>query len=230
MADIAVLSTLATEQAYHELVPPFERAGGHKVATSFTGTVDVKKRIAAGEAFDLLIMASDDIDAFVAAGVLAAGSRANLASSGVGIAVRAGAAKPDISSADALKAALLATRSIGTSTGPSGNYLLGLFARLGIADAVKPKLRLAPTGAFVGSLIVNGEAEIGFQQMSELSHFPGIDCIGPLPAAIQKTTTFACGVSAKAKSPEAARALAAALTAPGAAAVYKRHGLDPAHG
>ena len=230
MADIAVLSTLATEQAYRALVPPFEQLTAHRVVTEFTGTVDVKKRIAAGEAFDLLIMASDDIDAFIAAGILAPGSRADLASSGVGVAVRSGAAKPNIGSVDAVKAALLAARSIGYSTGPSGNYVLGLFERLGIADAVRPKLRLAPTGAFVGTLIVAGEAEIGFQQISELTHFPGIDLIGPLPAPIQKTTIFACGVSAKAKQPDAARALAAALTASAAAAVYRRCGLEPARG
>ncbi len=229
MADIAVLSTLAIEQAYHELVPAFERATGHKVTTSFTGTVDVKKRIAEGETFDLLIMASTDIDAFLASGTLAPGSRADLASSGVGVAVRAGAAKPDIGTTAAFVNALLAARTIGYSTGPSGNYVVGLFDRLGIADRIKPKLRLAPTGAFVGSLIVGGEAEIGFQQVSELSHFPGIDLIGPLPAEIQKTTIFASGISATAKAPAAARALADWLTAPSAAAVYRRRGLQPAH-
>ena len=121
MADITVLSTLATEQAYRDLLPDFEQATGHKIATSFTGTVDVKKRIAAGEAFDLLIMASDDIDAFLASGTLKPGSRADLASSGVGVAVRAGAARPDIGSVEALKAALIAARTVGYSTGPSGN-------------------------------------------------------------------------------------------------------------
>jgi molybdate transport system substrate-binding protein len=228
MADITVLSTLATEQAYHDLLPRFEQETGHQVTTSFTGTVDVKKRIAAGEAFDLLIMASTDIDAFIAAGVLAPGSRADLASSGV--ALRSGAAKPDIGSVDALKAALLAARTVGYSTGPSGDYVLGLFERLGIADAIKPKLRLAATGTFVGSLIANGEAELGFQQMSELTHYAGIDLVGPLPAEIQKTTIFSRGISAKAKTPAAAHEFAGWLTAPAAAAVYRRRGLQPASG
>ena len=226
---VTVLSTLATEQAYRDLLPDFERATGHKVATSFTGTVDVKKRIAAGEVFDLLIMASDDIDAFLASGALKPGSRADLASSGIGVAVRAGAAKPDIGSVEALKAALLAARTIGYSTGPSGNYVFSLFDRLGIAGKITPKLRLAPTGAFVGSLIANGDAEIGFQQMSELSHFPGIDLVGPLPAKIQKTTIFSSGIAAAAPQPDAARALAACLTAPAAAPVFHRYGLQPAH-
>lgn len=229
MADITVLSTLATEQAYRDLLSDFERATGHKIATSFTGTVDVKKRIAAGEAFDLLIMASDDIDAFLASGTLKPGSRADLASSGIGVAVRVGAARPDIGSVEALKAALIAARTIGYSTGPSGNYVLGLFDRLGIADNIKPKLRLAPTGAFVGGLIASGEAAIGFQQMSELSHFSGIDLVGPLPAEIQKTTIFSSGIATKAKQADAARALAGFLTAPAAAPAFRRYGLQPAH-
>lgn len=226
---MTVLSTLATEQAYRELVPAFERATGHGVTTSFTGTVDVKKRIAAGEAFDLLIMAGTDIGAFLAAGVLAPKSRVDLASSGVGVAVRAGAANPDIATTGAFIDALRAAKTIGYSTGPSGNYVLGLFERLGIADAINPKLRLVPTGGFVGSLIASGEAELGFQQVSELSHFPGIDLVGPLPAEIQKTTIFSCGISANAKAPAAARALVDALAAPAAAAAYRRHGLQPMH-
>ncbi len=229
MTDVTVLSTLATEQAYRALLPEFKRATGHKITTSFTGTVDVKKRIAAGEAFDLLIMASEDIDAFLASGTLKPGSRADLASSGIGVAVRAGAPKPDIATVDAFKAALVAAHTVGYSTGPSGNYVLGLFDRLSIADKIKLKLRLAPTGAFVGSLIVSGEAEIGFQQVSELSHFPGVDLVGLLPAELQKTTIFSSGVAAKAKQPDAARALAAYLTAPAAAPVFRRHGLQPAH-
>ena len=224
-----VLSTLATEQAYRELVPAFERTNGHAVSTSFTGTVDVKQRIAAGEAFDLLIMASTDIDAFLAAGMLAPKSRVDLASSGIGVAVRAGAAKPDISTTCAFIDALRAAKTIGYSTGPSGNYVLGLFERLNIADAIKPKLHMVPTGGFVGSLIAAGEAELGFQQVSELSHFPGIDLVGPLPAEIQKTTIFSCGISAKAKAPVPARALVDVLAAPAAAAVYRRHGLQPMH-
>jgi molybdate transport system substrate-binding protein len=144
--------------------------------------------------------------------------------------LRSGAAKPDIGSVDALKAALLAARTVGYSTGPSGDYVLGLFERLGIADAIKPKLRLAATGTFVGSLIANGEAELGFQQMSELTHYAGIDLVGPLPAEIQKTTIFACGISAKAKTSAAAHEFARWLTAPAAAAVYRRRGLQPASG
>src|SRR5476651_914150 len=123
-AEITVLSTQATEQAYRELLPQFEKATGHTVKISYTGTLDAKKRIAAGEFFDLLIMASPEIDAFIASGTLAPGSRVDLAKSGVGIGVKAGAPKPDISSTEAFKKSLLAAKSIGYSTGPSGVYVI----------------------------------------------------------------------------------------------------------
>jgi molybdate transport system substrate-binding protein len=226
-AELTVLSTQATEQAYRELLPQFEKASGHTVKTTFTGTLDVKKRIAEGQAFDLLIMSSPDIDAFIKAGTLAPGSRIDLAKSGVGIGVKAGAPKPDIGSTEAFKKTLLAAKSIGYSTGPSGNYVIGLFDRLGIADQVKPKLKQTPTGVFVGSIVANGEVEIGIQQVSEMSHFAGVDYVGPLPADIQKMTIFASGLAANAKQPEAAKALVKFITSPDAAQAYKKRGMEP---
>jgi len=226
-AEIRVLSTQATEEAYKELAPQFEQASGHKVSTVFTGTLDVHKRIAAGESYDVIIMAGPAIDDYVKAGKIVPGSRVDLAKSGVGIAVRAGAPRPDIATTAALKKTLLAATSIGYSTGPSGVYLAGLFARLGVAEQVAPKLRQTPTGVFVGTLVASGEAEIGFQQVSELSHFPGVDFVGPLPAEVQQTTTFASGLQAGAKEPDAARAWVRFLTAPSAAATYRKRGLEP---
>jgi molybdate transport system substrate-binding protein len=225
-AEIKVLSTQATEEAYRELVPLFEQASGHKVTTIFTGTLDVQKRIAAGEAYDLIIMAGPAIDDFIKSGKIVPGSRVDLARSGVGVAVRAGAPKPDISSTEALKKALLSAKSIGYSTGPSGVYLAILFQRLGVADAVKPKLRQTPTGVFVGNIVANGEAEIGFQQVSELSHFPGVDFVGPLPAEVQEITVFASGIQVGAKQVETAKALVKFLTAPAAAPSFTRRGLE----
>jgi len=225
-AEIKVLSTQATEEAYRELVPLFEQASGHKVTTIFTGTLDVQKRIAAGETYDLIIMAGPAIDDFIKSGKIVPGSRVDLARSGVGVAVRAGAPKPDISSTEALKKTLIAAKSIGYSTGPSGVYLANLFQRLGVADAVKPKLKQTPTGVFVGSIVANGEAEIGFQQVSELSHFPGVDFVGPLPADIQEITVFASGVQVGAKQVEAARAWVKFLTAPAAAPAFTKRGLE----
>ena len=226
-AEITVLSTQATEQAYRELLPQFEKASGHKVTTTYTGTLDAKKRIAAGETFDLLIMASPEIDAFIASGTLAPGSRVDLAKSGVGVGVKAGAPKPDISSVDALKNTLLAAKAIGYSTGPSGNYLIGMFERLGIADQVKPKLKQTPTGVFVGTIVANGEVDIGFQQVSEMATFPGVDYVGPLPAEVQKMTVFASGIAANAKQPEAAKAWVKFITAPESAQAFKKRGMEP---
>jgi molybdate transport system substrate-binding protein len=225
-AEIKVLSTQATEEAYRELVPLFEQASGHKVTTIFTGTLDVQKRIAAGEAYDLIIMAGPAIDDFIKSGKIVPGSRVDLARSGVGVAVRAGAPKPDISSTEALKKTLIAAKSIGYSTGPSGVYLANLFQRLGVADAVKPKLKQTPTGVFVGSIVANGEAEIGFQQVSELSHFPGVDFVGPLPPDIQEITVFASGIQGGAKQVEAAKAWVKFLTAPAAAPAFTKRGLE----
>jgi molybdate transport system substrate-binding protein len=229
-AEIKVLSTQAVEGAYRELVPLFEKASGHKVITTFTGTVDADKRIASGEIYDLVIMAGPAIDALVSAGKVTPGTRVDLASSGVGVAVRAGAVKPDIHSTDALKNALFAARSIGYSSGPSGVYIAGLFRKLGIADQLQPKLKQTPTGVFVGSIIASGEVEIGFQQVSELAHYPGIDYVGPLPADIQHVTVFSIGRHRQAVAIDAAREWVAFLTSPAAAAVFRSKSMDPVGG
>src|SRR5262244_3465740 len=225
--EIRVLSTQATEEAYRELVPQFEKAAGHKVTTVFTGTLDANKRLAAGESYDLLIMSAPSIEEHIKAGKVVPGSRVDLAKSGVGVGVKAGAPKPDISTTEALKKALLAARSIGYSTGPSGVYMVGVFQRMGIADEIRGKLKQTPTGVFVGSIIANGEAEIGFQQVSELSFFPGIDYVGPLPAEVQLITVFSAGIPAGSKQADAAKALVSFVTAQAAAAIFKKHALDP---
>ena len=226
-AEIKVLSTQATEQSYRELVPQFEKASGHKVTTIFTGTLDADKRLAAGERYDLLIMSSPSIDEHIKDGKVAKGSRVDLAKSGVAVAVRRGAPKPDIGSTEALKKTLLAAKSIGYSTGPSGNIVMALFQRLGIADQIKPKLKQTATGVFVGSIIASGDVDIGFQQVSELSQFPGIDYVGPLPADIQQYTTFSSGIIAGSGQAEAAKALVKFLTSPAAAPVFKKRGMEP---
>jgi molybdate transport system substrate-binding protein len=225
-AEIKVLSTQATEEAYRELVPLFEKASGHKVMTIFTGTLDLQKRIAAGETYDLIIMAGPAIDDFIKSGKIVPGSRVDLERSGVDVAVRAGAPKPDIGSTEAVKKALLAAKSIGYSTGPSGVYLVDLFQRLGIADQVKPKLKQTPTGVFVGGIVASGEAEIGFQQVSELSQFAGVDYVGPLPADIQQITVFASGIQVGAKQADAANAWVKFLASPAAAPAFKKRGLE----
>ena len=227
-AEIKVLSTQATQEAYLELVAQFEKTSGHKVTTAFTGTLNVQKRLADGERYDMIIMAGPAIDEQIKLGKVLAGSRVDFAKSGVGLAVRKGAAKPDIGSVEALKKTLLAVKSIGYSTGPSGLYMLGVFEKLGIAGEVKGKLKQTPSGVFVGTLIASGETEVGFQQISELVHFAGLDYVGPLPGDLQRMTVFSAGVHAGAKQADAARALVKFITAPAAASVIRKHGLEPA--
>lgn len=226
-AEIKVLSTQATEQAYRELVPEFEKASGHKVTTVFTGTLDANKRLASGETYDMLIMSAPSIEEHMKSGKAVAGSRVDLAKSGTAVGVKAGAPKPDISSVEAVKKMLLTAKSIGYSTGPSGNYVISLFDRLGVAEQVKPKLKQTPTGVFVGSIVASGEVEIGFQQVSEMANFPGVDYVGPLPPEIQQYTMFSSGIIAGAKEADAAKQLVKFITAPSAAPAYKKRGLEP---
>lgn len=226
-AEIKVLSTQATEAAYRELTPQFEKVTGHKVTTIFSGTLGVQKRLAAGESYDMIIMAGPAIDAPINAGKVVAGSRVDIAKSGVAAGVPKDAPKPDISTTEALKKTVLAAKSIGYSTGPSGVYIISLFEKLGVADQVKDKLKQTPTGVFVGTIIANREVEIGFQQVSELADFPGVDYVGPLPAEVQQTTVFSSGIIVGAKEAEAAGALVKFLTTSEAGAAFKKRGMEP---
>ncbi|MFZ2145536.1 MAG: substrate-binding domain-containing protein [Xanthobacteraceae bacterium] len=191
-AEIRVIASGGLKAAYVELVPVFERESGQKVATVFAGSTDIMKRIGADEAFDLIIMPGTFIDDLTRSGKIAVGSRVDLAKSGIGVAVRAGAPIPDISSGEALKRALLAAGSIAYSSSASGIYLADLFRRMGIADALKARIKQSPPGTPVGELIARGEAEIGFQQVSELLPIRGIDFLGPLPPDIQHCSPAAC--------------------------------------
>ena len=226
-AEIQVMSSAAIKPAYLELVPAFERASGHKVVTRWIPGVDVLKRVKEGEASDLVIMQSKDIDELIQCGRIAAGSKVNLATSGVGVAVRTGAARPDISSADALKRALLAAKAVAFSTGPSGVYMLELFERLGIAAQVKAKSRQIK-GEPSGAAVARGEAEIAFQQVSELLPVPGIDFIGELPAEIQCITTFCAGMQKTAREAAAAREWLNFIKSLAGAPAIRKSGMEPA--
>jgi molybdate transport system substrate-binding protein len=223
---ISVLSSLATREAYLELVPEFEQASGTKVATTWAGTVDINKRMAAGEVFDLVISSNAAITELAAQGRIVKGSPTILAKAGIGIGVRKGAPKPDVGTPEAFKRALLSARSIGLSTGPSGVYLEKLFERLGIASEVKAKTKLIPSGGTVSTLLANGDAELGFQQVSEIAHADGVDYVGPLPADLQLISVFTAGVHAAATQPDKASALVKFLTSPSSLAVMKKHGLE----
>jgi len=221
-----VLSSLAIKEAYLELQPQFEKQAGLKVQTEWLGMVDIVKRVKAGEVADLLIASQKVMGELKSLGKVS--QVVDLAKSGVAVAVKKGAKRPDIGSAEAVKRALRAAKSIGYSSGPSGVYLVELFQKWGIAEELKPKSTQTPPGTAVGPLVASGQVEIGFQQMSELLPTAGIDILGPLPAEIQTITTFSGGVHAAAKEADAARAWLAFLTAPQSAAVLRKHGMDPA--
>ena len=211
-AEIKILSSIATREAYLELVPQFERASGHKVTTTWAGTVDIMKRMAAGERHDVVMISSTEMEELIRQGKIDAGTRVDLARCGIGVAVRAGSPKPDLSSGEALKRTLLAAKTVGYTSGPSGVYMGQLIERMGIAAEIKPKHRGVPSGGTIGTIVAAGEAEIGFQQVSELVHIAGIDYVGPLPSDVQKITVFSAGIQAGAQNVDAAKELLAFLT------------------
>ena len=226
--EILGISSMATRLVLAELAEAYQRASGQRLRIESVGGVDAAKRVAAGEAFDVVILASDAIDKLIAAGHVLAGSRVDLVHSGVAVAVRAGAAPPDISSEDAVRAAVQAARSVSYSTGPSGVALAKLFERWGLAEELKTRLVTPPPGIPVGSLVAKGEVALGFQQLSELINLEGIRVVGPLPPAIQITTTFSAGICAASRQPEAVRALLDYLRSPAAAEAKRRQGMEPA--
>ena len=221
------ISSMATRQLLAELAALHEQRGGQAVAFESVGGVDAAKRVAAGEAFDVVALASDAIDKLIAAGHLLPGSKVDLVHSGVAVAVREGAPLPDLSTEDAVRQAVLAAPSLSCSTGPSGVALARLFERWGIAAQIAPRIVTAPPGVPVGSLVAKGEVALGFQQLSELIHLPGIAVAGPLPPAIQITTTFSAGIGAASTRAEETRALLAFMASPEAAEAKRRQGMSP---
>ena len=192
------------------------------------GGVDVAKRVQAGEAFDVVVLAANAIDQLVTDGKLLAGSRVDILKSAVAMAVPAGASMPDITTEEAVKRAVPAARKISYSTGLSGVYLRKLFKRWGILEIIKPRIVQAPPGVAVGSLIAKGDVALEFQQLSELINLQGITVVGPLPAAIQTVTTFSAGVSVTSQQPEVAATLSAFMAAPAAAVTKRKQGMEPA--
>jgi len=225
---ISGISSMATRALLAELVAAYERRSGDTVTIESVGGVDAARRVAAGEAFDLVVLASDAIAKLAAAGHVAAGSEVDLVHSGVAAAVRAGAALPEIGSEAALREAVLAARSLGWSTGPSGVQLAKLFERWGIAETIRPRIVTAPPGVPVGSLVARGEVELGFQQLSELMNLEGITVLGPLPAAVQIVTTFTAARCSGSTQVDAVRALLDFLRSPDVAETKRRHGMEPA--
>ena len=219
---------MATRQVLTELAAAFEAVSDVSVSIESVGGVDAAKRVQAGEAFDVVILASDAIDKLIAAGHLQPGSRVDLVRSGVAVAVREGAALPDLGSEDAVRSAVLAARSISYSTGPSGVALAKLFDRWGITEQMQGRIVQAPPGVPVASLVARGEVELGFQQLSELLGVAGIVIAGPLPPAIQIVTTFSAGIPVQSTQADVVRAMLAHMTAPEAADAKRRQGMEPA--
>jgi molybdate transport system substrate-binding protein len=229
-AEVDGLITTAMKAALDELIPSFERASGHAVRLSYGPSGGVARRFLAGEPADVVMIDSGALDDLIKRGKVVVG-RTDVARTGIGVAVRKGAPRPDISTPEALKRALLAARSIG-HTAPAGGgitaaHIMRVFETLGIAAEVAPKVKLAAGGpnGRVSVLVSSGEVEIGLQQVSELMSNPDVDVVGLLPAELQQITTYSAGIAANARQPEAGRALIRFLAAPEAAATYQAKGL-----
>lgn len=219
---------MATRDLLAELVVQCAGRLSQTVSAEAGGGVEVAKRVQAGAAVDIVVLADNVIDRLIAEDKLLANSRVDLVKSGIAVAVPSGAPKLDIGSADAVKRAVLAVKSLSYSTGPSGVYLEKLFERWGILQEVKSKIVVAPPGVPVGSLVAKGESELGFQQLSELASLPGIDVLGPLPPEIQSLTTFSGGISANSQNPDAARLVLEYMASPATKDIKRRHGMEPA--
>ena len=226
--EIKGISSMATRQVLADLVAAYQQQSDVVVTIESVGGVDAARRVQAGESFDFVVLASDAIDKLITSGHIDAHSNTDLVHSGVAVAVRAGAAHPDISTEDALRQAVQSAHSLSYSTGPSGVALARLFERWGIADEIKSRIVQAPPGVPVGALVARGDVELGFQQLSELIHIEGIDLLGPLPAAVQITTTFTAGLCPGSSQAAAARGLLDFMASPAAAEAKQRQGMEPA--
>ena len=222
---LQLISSMATQLLLADLVARYAAQTGVVVNVVSVGGVDAARRVQAGEVFDVVMLASNAIAQLTASGHIVPGSRVDVVDSGVAVAVRAGAAQPDIGSAAAVQAAVLAAPRLGYSTGPSGVQLAKLFERWGIAEVIASRIVTAPPGVPVGALVARGEIDLGFQQFSELMHLPGITVVGPLPPDIQITTTFSAGIGSRSAQPEAVRALLQFFASPEVVALKQQHGM-----
>jgi molybdate transport system substrate-binding protein len=228
-AEIRMIAAMALKDAYAELVPRYEKASGDTVVIDWSPTVRVAARLAGGEKADIVVLTAKGVDDLIAKGAAAKGSRVDLAKSPIGVAIRPGAPRPDLSSAEAVRKSLLASQSIVISGGTSSFYLKDLFRKMGIAEAIAPHLHeYGPeSGTNVAQVLAQGEGDLGFTQAPQFLNVKGIDYVGPLPAEIQDVTVFSAGVTRSAAAPGEAKRLLQFLTTPESAAVLKKYGLDP---
>jgi molybdate transport system substrate-binding protein len=231
-AEVRVMISGGLSAAYNALVPEFERQTGNKVLTAYgpsmgTTANAIPVRLERGEPADVLILVGYALGDLIKQGKVVADSRVDLVKSPIGVCVKSGAPKPDISSADSLKRALLAAKSVAYSDSASGVYVsTEMFAKLGIDEEMKDKARKIPATP-VAEIVARGDAEIGLQQISEMLPVPGVDIVGPLPAELQKITIFSAGIASVSKEPDAGKALIKFLASPAASAVIIKSGLEP---
>ncbi|MCU0925821.1 MAG: substrate-binding domain-containing protein [Hydrogenophaga sp.] len=226
---LTLISSMATKALLADLVNAFtQQYPDTTLNVTSVGGVDAAKRVQAGEAFDIVALASDAIDKLAAGGSVVGGTRTDMVDSAVAVAVPAGAAMPDIGSEAALKAAVLAAPTLGYSTGPSGVQLAALFERWGIAAQIAPRIVTPPPGMPVGSLVASGDVALGFQQLSELMNLPGIQLVGVLPPAVAIVTTFSAARSAASQNPEAVQRFLSFVASPQTAELKRQHGMSAA--
>ncbi|HEV7984096.1 MAG TPA: substrate-binding domain-containing protein [Xanthobacteraceae bacterium] len=226
-AELRVIGSPGTRAPYTQLVPGFEKATGNKVVTIWGGVNEVARRVAEGETADVVMLPAAQIDGLIKQGKVAADSRVDVAKCGVGVVVRAGAPKIDISSSEGIRKALLAAKTVAWSAGPSGVHMDDLVRKWGIADQLKSKIVAPRPNVPIGEMVAAGEADIGFQQVSELLPVKGVDYLGPLPPDIQEVTVFSAAAHKSAGAADAGRALLKFLTAPEAAPIIRKTGMEP---
>jgi molybdate transport system substrate-binding protein len=226
-AEIRVLAPYAAKESVSAAISVYEQATGHKVVVAWTGTEAITKRVAEGELVDVVGNAAQNIDRLSKEGKLMGGTRTDFARSSIGVAVPASAARLDVFTADELKAALLSARTIVVSSGTSGRHMVEVFTRLGVGEQLKAKTKQPPSGAQIADFLAAGEADLGFQQVSELLHAKGIRYLGPIPADLQNYTIYSATLHASTVNADAARALLEALRSPTVQAIVRTSGMEP---
>jgi molybdate transport system substrate-binding protein len=224
---LSIISSMAPKAMLAELTQRYAMQSGHQVKLESLGGVDVKRQVRDGKDFDVVVLARDAIDELIASYHLVADSKTDIACSGVAVAIRSGAPRPELGNEEALRRTVLAADTIGCSTGPSGVALRGLFERLGIAEQVSTRIITPPPGVPVGALVASGDVALGFQQLSELLHIEGIDVLAALPAAAQIVTTFSAAIGTTSQKQDRARALIVFLASPANSDAKERQGMNP---
>ena len=225
--DLKVVAPNAVKESVVEVGARFEKETGQRVSFTWGGSEAIAKRIADGEVFDVVVTTVSGVDRMLADGKLVAGSRTDFSRSAVAVAARPGLPRPDVSSVNALKSALLDAGSIAISSGASGRYLEQMFQKLGVTEQIKHKIRQPPSGSQIGEMLARGEADLGFQQVTELIKGNGFQYLGPLPAELQNYTVWAAGVHGSAPLADVARAFVRALKAPESDDAIRKSGMDP---